>query len=198
MSRFKDRRFKDSSAVHLPLVCGAAPMAGATTRGRWPAGGAASRASTAPTADAAAQHPQPAVDAAPTDPLHAGLHLPEDGSYPKTSTTPTAPRQITSLCSFPLLHRCGILLCTWDIDTCHLLCCNSCCLFAVICSRMFVSCLFVCCYDLEKTLCCYLVSRWQQEIHDVYVFSLGKVCLLLFSNCPEYWIEVGLIVLSTG
>jgi hypothetical protein len=113
MSRFKDRRIRDSSAVHLPLACGAAPMAGATARGRWPAGGAASRASAAPTADVAAQHPQPAVGAAPTA-VAAGLHLPEDASYPKTSTTPTAPRQITSLCSLPLLHRCGILLCTWN------------------------------------------------------------------------------------
>jgi hypothetical protein len=47
----------------------------------------------------------------------------------------------------------GILLCTWDFDTvllsmdhvwigfentCHVLCCKSCCLFAVICSRMLV------------------------------------------------------------
>jgi hypothetical protein len=157
MSRFKDRRFKDSSAVHLPLACGAAPTAGTTTRGRWPAGGAASRANAAPMANVAAHHPQPAVGAAPTA-ISAGLHLPEDGSYPKTSTTPTAPQQITSLCSFPLLHRCGILLCTWDFDT-VLLCMDmseldlktlamsyvapSCCLFAVICSRMFVSCLFV-------------------------------------------------------
>jgi hypothetical protein len=164
MSRFKDRRFKDSSAVHLPLACGAAPTAGATARGRWPAGGAASRDSAAPTADTVAQHPKLAVGAAPTA-TAAGLHLPEDGSYPKTSTMPTAPQQITSLCSFPLLHRCGFLLCTWDFDivllcmdhewigfdnTCHVLCCKSCCLFAVICSRMFVSCLFVCFYDPQS------------------------------------------------
>jgi hypothetical protein len=66
------------------------------------AGGAASRASAAPTTDVAAQHLQLAVGAAPTA-VAAGLHLPEDGSYPKTSTTPTTPCQITSLCSFPLL-----------------------------------------------------------------------------------------------
>jgi hypothetical protein len=71
------------------------------------------RASAAPTADVVAQHPQPAVGAAPTA-AAAGLHLPKDGgaagihlppmtssSYPKTSTMPTTPRQITSLCSFP-------------------------------------------------------------------------------------------------
>jgi hypothetical protein len=174
MSRFKDRNFKDSSVVHLPLACGAAPTAGATAWGHRPAGGAASRANAALTADAVAHHPQPAISAAPMA-IAAGLHLPEGGSYPKTSTTPTAPRQITSLCSFPLLHWCGILLCTWDFDTillcmdhvwigfentCHVLCCKSYCLFVVICSRMFVSCLFVCCYDPDKTLCCYLVSRW--------------------------------------
>jgi hypothetical protein len=41
-------------------------------------GGAASRASAAPTADAVVQHSQPAVGAAPTA-TAAGLHLPEDG-----------------------------------------------------------------------------------------------------------------------
>jgi hypothetical protein len=154
----------------------------ATTRGRWPAGGAASRASAARTADAAAQQPQPAVGAAPTA-VTAGLHLPEDGSYPKTSTMPTPPRQITSLCSFPLLHRCGILLCTWDFDTvllcmdhvwigfeitCHVLRCKSCCLFAIICSRMFVSYLFVCCYDPESqpSLDCDTLSNSVSNLPD--------------------------------
>jgi hypothetical protein len=53
-------------------------MAGATARVRWPAGGAASRASAALTADAVAQHPQLAVGAASTT-AGAGLYLPEDG-----------------------------------------------------------------------------------------------------------------------
>jgi hypothetical protein len=131
MSRFKDRHFKVSSAVHLPLACDAAPMAGATTRGRWPAGGAASRAIAALTTDAAAQHPQPAGDATPTATAE-GLHLPEDGSaagvhlpptssssYPKTSTMPTkagpkkptTPRQITSLCSIPPAPSMWIPIC---------------------------------------------------------------------------------------
>jgi hypothetical protein len=100
MPHFKDRRFKDLSAVHLPPARGAAPTAGTTVRGQWSVGGASSRASAAPTTDAAAQHPQPAASAAPTA-VTVGLHLPEDGSYPKTSTTPTAPRQITSVCSSP-------------------------------------------------------------------------------------------------
>jgi hypothetical protein len=63
-------------------------------------GGAASRASAAPTADVAAQHPQSAVGAALTAAV-AGLHLPEDGGtagvtyhrWPQAPTPRPPPRQ---------------------------------------------------------------------------------------------------------
>jgi hypothetical protein len=59
------------------------------------AGGAASRASAAPTADVVAQHPQPAVGAAPTA-AAVGLHLPEDdgavGIHLPPTTSSSTPR----------------------------------------------------------------------------------------------------------
>jgi hypothetical protein len=109
--------------------------------------------------------------------------LPQDLHHANSTTTdnkfvllPPAPSMWNSVVHVELLCMDHVWI--GFENTCHVLCCKSCCLFVVICSRMFVSCLFVCCYDPDKTLCCYLVSRWQKEIHDVYVFSLGKVCLL--------------------